>query len=154
MNRKFIIYGLMILAVAGLIFLKQTDPYTNRWLPKCMFYEWTGLHCPGCGITRALDATLDGKFALALRYNPLAMIGLPLVLILIGLRRRKVRAGLPASPVFCWVVFFVIVGYMLARNLPNPENGWLAPPPRPQESIETQEAQLSADFIHSSVLYG
>lgn len=37
---------------------------------KCIFHEFTGLYCPGCGGTRAFFALLHGHPVLSFRYNP------------------------------------------------------------------------------------
>ena len=46
------------------------------WLFKsgrvpCLFHEWTGLYCPGCGGTRAIKALLSGHPVLSFLYHPL-----------------------------------------------------------------------------------
>lgn len=44
-----------------------------RWigssLPTCLFHQQTGLHCPGCGATRAALALGEGKVGVALQNN-------------------------------------------------------------------------------------
>src|SRR5688572_22304721 len=50
-----------------------------RYYPGCMFNEMTGLHCPGCGSTRALYALLHLDLAQALAWNPLFVICAPLI---------------------------------------------------------------------------
>ena len=39
----------------------------------CLFHEWTGLYCPGCGGTRALKALLRGHPILSFWYHPLIL---------------------------------------------------------------------------------
>lgn len=43
-------------------------------LPNCMFYEATGLHCPGCGGVRATLSLLRGDILAALYYNPMVVL--------------------------------------------------------------------------------
>ena len=54
--------GLFLLAGATacvvVLMFPPGSPRT-KWLPKCLFHEWTGLYCPGCGGTRALYALLQ-----------------------------------------------------------------------------------------------
>lgn len=40
---------------------------------RCPFHAWTGLPCPGCGMTRALWALLQGRWQAAWEYHPLSL---------------------------------------------------------------------------------
>lgn len=48
----------------------------------CVFYEITGLYCPGCGITRLCLSLFEGDVYQAFRYNPIIFIDLPISFIL------------------------------------------------------------------------
>ena len=48
----------------------------------CVFYEITGLYCPGCGITRLCLSLFEGDVYQAFRYNPIIFINLPILFIL------------------------------------------------------------------------
>jgi hypothetical protein len=45
--------------------------------PVCLFHRWTGLDCPGCGITRALADLMAGHWRDAASYNPLVFVAVP-----------------------------------------------------------------------------
>lgn len=47
----------------------------------CLFHKITGLHCPGCGLTRMLIALWKGNIKEAFMYNQLLFILLPFFLI-------------------------------------------------------------------------
>ena len=49
----------------------------------CPFLEFTGFYCPGCGITRAIDALIHFDFLQAYRYNPLVISLLPFAIPLL-----------------------------------------------------------------------
>jgi hypothetical protein len=51
------------------------------WFPRCPFHEVTGLHCPGCGNTRAAHALLHGDVAEAFRQNAYTLIALPFLAV-------------------------------------------------------------------------
>lgn len=38
---------------------------------SCLFRRWTGIPCPGCGLTRACLAILRGDWGAAFRYHPM-----------------------------------------------------------------------------------
>lgn len=115
----------------GAWLLYRFDPNTagSPFLP-CLFHEFTGLYCPGCGITRALHALVHGDVGQMLAMNPL----LPLLLFalpVLALQGWGYRVPLPrtllrmlSSPVL-WIG---LVGtYWVARNLPWWPFTWLAP---------------------------
>ena len=100
-----------------------------RWLRRgghllCVFYELTGLYCPGCGSGRAARALLRGDLAAAFGHNALAfLLGLPcaglllweyLRLVFPGLELKRVR--LPGRAATAALV--LILTFWLLRNLP------------------------------------
>ncbi len=108
--------------------LRTYEPTPMSWYPKCVFYQATGLHCPGCGGTRAMRALAHGEVGLAIRCNPLLIVGLPIMISMIAIQRRRERAGGLASPRLAWVLFFIMIVYFIGRNIPSPTNSPLAPP--------------------------
>jgi hypothetical protein len=89
------------------------DPATQPLLPPCLFHTFTGLHCPGCGATRALHQMATGNLVAALKLNALVVLGLPLG-CLIALRRKRYHL-----PAWCLRTLFIgIALFGLARNIP------------------------------------
>ena len=85
---KIILSLIVILLCTSFFFL-----YTKiNILIPCVFYELTGLYCPGCGITRCLIAIIKLEFVQAFRYNMLAFILLPLF-IFIAIKKY-----------YCWIL--------------------------------------------------
>jgi hypothetical protein len=70
-----------VLAAVGVgtgVYILATVPPTDATpYPKCMLHQTTGLHCPGCGLTRSVHAALNGRFEQAFAYNALAVVILP-----------------------------------------------------------------------------
>lgn len=84
----------------------------GSWLPPCLFHKLTGLHCPGCGNTRALHALLHGDFAAALSHN-LLMVPMGLTLLALLLRPR-----LASNHALCLTLALLVTLFFVARNLP------------------------------------
>jgi hypothetical protein len=115
----------------GVWLLQRFDPNAadSPFLP-CLFHLFTGLYCPGCGLTRASHALVHGDLGRIMAMNallPLLLVAMPM-LVLLGL---GYRVPLPApvlrmlqSPVI-WLG--LILFYWLARNLPWWPFAWLAP---------------------------
>lgn len=124
--------GAAAIAVAsGVWALRTWDPNVpgNPFLP-CLFNVFTGLYCPGCGITRCLHALAHGDVLRAVDFNALVVFVLVAVPLMIagsrGWRPRALQAPMRmiAMPLF-WLV--LIPAFTLARNLPWAPFAWLAP---------------------------
>ncbi|MCC8175762.1 MAG: DUF2752 domain-containing protein [Bacteroidales bacterium] len=98
---------------------------------------FTGLDCPGCGSQRALQALFHGHWEQAWSFNPMTLMGIPVVALYLALeawnmRRRKggwvvstrqkgqslhrlyqVLYSLPA--ILAWLV--IILAWWIFRNL-------------------------------------
>ena len=138
MKRASVYLSVSLLFLAGFVTLKLVNPVETTWLPKCTWRQLTGLHCPGCGLTRALDAIADGDLVAAFWFNPLVVAIGPVLALLLMARRRKERRGVRVNPTFCWLMFFVLVAYSFLRNYPSPDNGWLAPQGRPPQAVQSK----------------
>lgn len=119
--------ALAIIAVGAMLF--WFNPAQYRLYPFCFFHALTGLHCPGCGGTRALHQVLHGHVATALHLNALLVILLPLFAWL-GVRFavKKINptlAARPVSPRWFWFSLALAVVFTVLRNLPA--FAWLAP---------------------------
>lgn len=134
MKAKYIIaiafpMAMMLIAVVATTGLRVIPSVDSPWIPKCTIHRLTGLHCPGCGTTRAVHAIANGRVQDALRFNPLLILGLPVMILAIAVQRHRERRGHRAVPGLAWAIVVVLCVYTLARNLPSPDRGWLAPPP-------------------------
>jgi len=77
-RRLPIVAALAVATIAGAGLLYAFDPNAaSSPFPGCLFRAFTGLYCPGCGMTRMLHALLHGDVAGAASMNILALLGLP-----------------------------------------------------------------------------
>ena len=104
------------------------NPTSTRLFPPCPFRAATGLHCPGCGSTRAMHHLLHGRVATAFDFNPLLVASLPFMGYAVARQlipaKRPPRA-LPAWTI--WLLFAVVLAFGVLRNLPWKPTRWMAP---------------------------
>lgn len=86
----------------------------------CVFYEITGLYCPGCGITRSILSLIDGNIYQAFRYNPIIFIDIPLIIIasiidFIYKDNKKVKKVTNAIYIMLLIITLV---FGVLRNIP------------------------------------
>lgn len=129
-NRLIFLGAAAFLAIAVVFFV--FDPARGGFFPRCMFHQYTGLNCPGCGSLRALHHLTHGEFLTAFRCNPLLMVLLPLI-ALIGMRWfKRGRGAFGDDPVFlrpatAWILVGVTLVFTILRNLPWPAFAWMSP---------------------------
>ncbi len=77
-SRVFILLAfLLIVAPLTLLFL-PSDIFDNGPV-LCPSKRFLNIECPGCGLTRATQHFLHGEWEVALDYNPLVVIVVPLL---------------------------------------------------------------------------
>jgi hypothetical protein len=145
MSRPAPATGAALLA-AGAALVAANDPSaTGSRFPACTFRTWTGLWCPGCGLTRATHELFQGNIGAALGHNlfvPIALVGIVLawwawfasawgvrfmpqpIVGFVGTpgssrRRRSDRA--------LWSLFALLMLYGVLRNIPVEPFTALAP---------------------------
>ncbi|MEO6808370.1 MAG: DUF2752 domain-containing protein, partial [Isosphaeraceae bacterium] len=129
--------GLAAILVSGTLaavvaVLYRFDPARVSFYPACAFHLLTGLHCPGCGATRALHQLLHGHLGEAFRYNPLLIIALPYLGYTALSESRRVVGRRPWPQPFrssrsVWAIFALVMIFWFLRNLPMAPFSWLAP---------------------------
>ena len=84
-RRLPVVAALGVAAIAGVGLLYAFDPNAaSSPFPGCLFRAFTGLYCPGCGMTRMLHALVHGDIAGAASMNVLALLGLPLFAVFVA----------------------------------------------------------------------
>ena len=122
----------LVAAVAGGVWLLRTfDPNAPGSLfPPCLFRTFTGLYCPGCGITRMAHALAHGDLARAADMNLMVVAMLPALAALAANEATSRRLLPPAlsRPLYspkAWLAVVVVFGVL--RNLPWAPFDALAP---------------------------
>lgn len=114
-----------IVALLGVVAVAVVPPTADSWYPGCTFHAATGLHCPGCGLTRGLHAGLNGRIVQALAYNPLIIVVGPWLAVTVGSAlwswawggsrpapRRQSRVW------FSYLLGGLLLAFWILRNIP------------------------------------
>ena len=109
------LFGMLMLGAVGLsLFVYFKDPFNGPILP-CVFNKVTGLYCPGCGMTRAVNSIMNFKFYQALRFNALVVI-MPITLAAYYIAEYNKWSQI--SKVIMFIMFIIVIGYGILRNIP------------------------------------
>ena len=132
-RRAWWLCGAALLVGAVLVLLWWVDPRQVA-VPLCVFHQVTGLHCPGCGATRATHDLLHGRLLSALQQNALWILSLPLVLYAVASEARRavwgrtLRGDLIRNPRFFALIVALALVFAVLRNVPFFPLDLLAPP--------------------------
>lgn len=118
-NKKIILIILAI--ISGVLYLKVFIPVTGIHIP-CIFRQITGLYCPGCGMTRASLALLNGDIYQSFRSNILIFIIVPLLIIFYLLEKND---KLKESRFLMGFMVAITIVFGVLRNFEA--FNWLAP---------------------------
>ena len=126
-------------AVVGfLTLLAVRHPTDYGVIPSCPFHIGTGFYCPGCGSLRATHYLVTGDPLTSLRYNPLVILVLPLLVFSAIRWFALVFMGkdipFPRQTAVYWIVLIVFLVFFIARNIPLELFDVLRPPTRLQTS--------------------
>lgn len=115
----------ILLILISIIFLILMYVYLNKKIGfeiPCIFHKFTGLYCPGCGITRMLISIFNLDFYQAFRYNPLVFIYLPFLIIyfvykiVIYINDKKDTLMLKIPKSVTLILLIITVMYGILRN--------------------------------------
>lgn len=126
MNKRKTNLKLAIIAILGFLLYYLLNLYT-RFAIFCPFHKFTGLYCPGCGVTRLLFSLIKLDFYQAFRYNPLVFILLiiGIIYLLIKFILKKFNIIIKVPNYVWYILIIIVIIYGILRNIP--EFSWLAP---------------------------
>jgi hypothetical protein len=125
---------LLAIGGAALVYAITVVPPTNAsFYPRCQLHSLTGLHCPGCGTTRALHSLFNGQIEQAIAWNPIALLAVPFLAVALI---RSLWSWLWDIPITtsrknpAWiavVIGTILVLFGILRNIPVEPFSRLAP---------------------------
>jgi len=125
---RILLAGGVALCTVGILAYFVFDPTKVAIFPPCMFHQFTGLDCPGCGAQRALHQLLHGNLIAAVRFNAMFVFSLPLALWYGPRLVLRAMKGQPSGTPPRWLWFYIAawIVFGVARNLPFPICAWFA----------------------------
>lgn len=121
MSRPWTLLGSLVFLASIAAFLLQSK--LLGLMPPCMFYKWTGLHCPGCGGRRCVMMLAQGRIADAFHMNALVMaifLGFSVFFLrqIVVEWKHGVVPPTVISSRFAWTIVWGIIGFWVLRNVP------------------------------------
>lgn len=119
-NRQKLLAGLGAgaVVVGALAYVGIGNPHSPGFaFPPCPFHELTGWLCPACGGMRMTHDLLHGDLSAAFVDNAFVLVGAPLLLVWVLIRRRQRRPVLNV-PAYL-VIASAAVAWTVVRNLPG-----------------------------------
>ena len=126
MNKRKTNLKLAIIAILGFLLYYLLNLYTGFAI-FCPFHKFTGLYCPGCGVTRLLFSLIKLDFYQAFRYNPLVFILLiiGIIYLLIKFILKKFNIIIKVPNYVWYILIIIVIIYGILRNIK--EFRWLTP---------------------------
>lgn len=123
MQRSLIAIVGFVSLIVGIFTLVTYFPPDAYFYVPCLFHLSTGLHCPGCGSTRAVSSFMHGDFIVGLKNNLLIILWGPYLIyrLFLGIfswidGKQRVIWSPPSSTI---IIFLIItITYTILRNLP------------------------------------
>lgn len=78
LEKQLYMAGICLPFILGILFVGWKllpESVTAIFRVPCVFYAATGLYCPGCGGTRAIEALLQKEILLSFCYHPVVLYG-------------------------------------------------------------------------------
>jgi hypothetical protein len=116
--RLYTALGTGAVLVGALAYIGLADPHRPTFLfPACPLNALTGLLCPGCGGLRMTHDVLHGDLAAAVTDNVFALVGIPMLLAWILVRKKRDQPWM--TPIVGTVIIVAAVAWTVVRNLPG-----------------------------------
>lgn len=122
--KKYKWLWISVLLIIFIYIYKNFNPNTTNFFPKCPFWTFTGLKCPGCGSQRAIHHLLNFELFSALKENILAVIFIPYIIF--GFIYQNIKN--PSVQLIKWrnifygkkatiIILIIVLSFWIIRNI-------------------------------------
>ena len=123
MHRRICKVLIMLAAISAAGFIYYILSCHGITLP-CVFYEITGLYCPGCGATRMCTNLLKFNFYKAFRSNQVSFFIIPMLAVIFSRQLYcYIKYGKPKNEkwmtVLCIIALIALLIFGIIRNIPH-----------------------------------
>lgn len=109
--------GTAVVLGGALGYVGLVDPHDPASVyPPCPFKLLTGWNCPFCGGLRMTYDVVHGDLAAAVHDNVFVLVGMPMLVVWLVVRRARGAASVPRAALVTAVVATVV--WTVLRNLP------------------------------------
>ncbi len=115
--QKILICILPVLIILSALFVLNFITF-----PPCLLYIVSGIHCPSCGITRAVEALLSGDILLSIRQNAILIIYIITAMLIYFelfvkiVLEKKIKFSL-LNLKFLYAMLILLGIYTISRNI-------------------------------------
>ncbi len=96
---------------------------TEMFRVPCIFHAVTGLYCPGCGGTRAVEMLFQGEVVLSFFYHPVVLYGVGIYLwFMIShtieyLSRHRLRIGMKYRNLYLYLALMIVIINIAVKDI-------------------------------------
>ena len=117
---KIMVILLPVIVVFLIYFFRDALIFLGTKFPACPSYTYLHVYCPGCGNTRSVQHLLSGDITGSIRYNPVPIFGIILILLayieLLCATFKKHVKLVPRSKRFWAAITAFFIIYFVIRN--------------------------------------
>lgn len=116
-------WSILALTAFAAVLLRLLHLSLTDLVPGCLLYRLTGLYCPGCGGTRALESLLGGHPIRSFLYHPaIDYVACVCGWFMISQTVQKathgrIRIGMKYHDRYLWILLVILVLHCALRNV-------------------------------------
>ncbi|MBO5371552.1 MAG: DUF2752 domain-containing protein [Lachnospiraceae bacterium] len=112
----------VVILAAVFVYKRFADFFAHFYIP-CLFYNITGLYCPGCGGTRAVLSLVQGEILLSFFYHPLVLYTIIVYLWFMishtieKISRGRWLIGMQYRDGYLWIALLILIVNIAVKDI-------------------------------------